>query len=176
MHTIVGKKKEKFIIVDEYLKSKPCTKTKSKASIYDFRTCDPLMIRNNDEAFLLDDVSIIVAYNKKKNDSIVMTDMLQYTNINQLSISEDCPPELISFFDPSVEYLHVKTSSKDTDIRLKFYDKEEITLNQLSEVNRYLSSGTIKGINTFLNAARAFENGGYLLVDELENHFNHEIV
>ena len=61
-------------------------------------------------------------------------------------------------------------------IRLKFFGKEEIALNQLSDLNRYLSSGTIKGINTFLNATRVFENGGYLIVDELENHFNREIV
>ena len=33
--------------------------------------------------------------------------MLRYTNINQLSISEDCPLDLIAFLDPSVEYLRV---------------------------------------------------------------------
>ena len=49
-------------------------------------------------------------------------------------------------------------------------------MNKTSELNRYLSSGTIKGINTFLNALRTFEKGGYLIVDEIENHFNHEIV
>ena len=102
--------------------------------------------------------------------------MLRYTNINQLSISEDCPLELITFFDPSVEYLKVSKNSKDTDICLKFKGKNEIVLNQFSELNRYLSSGTIKGINTFLNAIKTFQNGGYLIVDELENHFNQEIV
>ena len=49
-------------------------------------------------------------------------------------------------------------------------------MNQLSELNRYLSSGTIKGINIFLNAIKTFQSGGYLIVDELENHFNQEIV
>lgn len=49
-------------------------------------------------------------------------------------------------------------------------------LNQFSELNRYLSSGTIKGINTFLYAIRIFNNGGYLIIDELENHFNREII
>ncbi|MFR1904738.1 MAG: hypothetical protein ACLS28_02660 [Clostridium neonatale] len=44
------------------------------------------------------------------------------------------------------------------------------------ELNNYLSSGTIKGINVFLNAMLTFNNGGYLIVDELENHFNREIV
>ena len=49
--------------------------------------------------------------------------MLHYTNINQLSISKDCPPELIAFFDPSVEYLKVKEKGQDTDISLKFKEK-----------------------------------------------------
>ena len=141
-----------------------------------FDDVEPLLVRDNDEAFLLDDVSIMVAYNKKIKDPLVVTDMLQYTNTNKLSISHDCPPELIAFFDPSVEYLHVKKKGKDTDICLKFKGKKEIVLNQFSELNRYLSSGTIKGINTFLNAIKTFEVGGYLIVDELENHFNHEIV
>ena len=176
LHTVVGKKENKFIILDEFLKSKPSSKVKNKNAIFEFEDCEALLTRDNDEAFLLDDISIMVAFNKKTKDTLVVTDMFQYTNINQLSISEDCPPELIAFFDPSVEYLHVKAKGKDTDIRLKFFGKEEIALNQLSDLNRYLSSGTIKGINTFLNATRVFENGGYLIVDELENHFNREIV
>ncbi|MDO5563071.1 MAG: ATP-binding protein, partial [Synergistaceae bacterium] len=64
----------------------------------------------------------------------------------------------------------------DKAIWLKFKGKEEIALNQPSELNRYLSSGTIKGINTFVNAMRTFREGGYLIIDELENHFNKEIV
>lgn len=176
LHTVIGKKNNKFIIHDELLKSKPVSTVKNKASIFDFDDSETVLTRNNDDDFLLDDVSIMVAFNKKSKDILVMTDMLQYTNINQLSISEDCPTELIAFFDPSVEYLHVKTKGKDTDIRLKFVGKEEMTLNRLSDLNRYLSSGTIKGINLFVNAMSAFETGGYLLVDELENHFNHEII
>lgn len=176
LHTVVAKKKQKFVIKDEFLKTKPFAQVKNKTEIFSFDDSETLLTRNNDEAFLLDDVSIMVAFNKKNKDTLVITDMLQHTNINQLSISEDCPPELIAFFDPSVEYLHVKKSSKDADIRLKFKGKEEIALHQFDELNRYLSSGTIKGINTFLNAIKTFGSGGYLIVDELENHFNHEIV
>jgi len=175
-HTIIGKQKNRFIILDEFIKSKPCAKIKNKNDIFAFDYVATSLTRNKDEAFLLDDVSIMVAYNKKHPDTLSVTDMLHYTNINELSISEDCPAELIAFFDPSVEHLHVRKNGKDTDIRLKFFAGEEIPLNQMSDLNRYLSSGTIKGINTFLNTVRAFETGGYLIVDELENHFNHEIV
>lgn len=176
LHTVITRQNEKYYIKDEYLKSKSVTKIKNKNDVFVFDDCEPVVIRNNDEDFLLYDVSITVAFNKRNREQVAFTDMLQYTNINELSISENCPPELIAFFDPSVEYLNVKKSGKDTDIRLKFKGKDEIVLNQLSELNRYLSSGTIKGINTFLNAIKLFESGGYLIVDELENHFNREIV
>lgn len=176
LHSIIEKKDEKFIIFDECLKSKSYTKIKSKASIFDFESCDILLTRSNDEAFLLDDVSIMIAFNKKSKNILKMTDMLQNTNTNELHIAEDCPPELIAFFDPNIEYLRVRTENKDADIRLKFYDKDEILLSQISDLNRYLSSGTVKGINAFVNAIATFRNGGYLIIDELENHFNHEIV
>jgi hypothetical protein len=176
LRTCIVKENKKFVIKEESRRVTPFVKIKSKADIFVFDDVEPLLVRDNDEAFLLDDVSIMVAYNKKIKDPLVVTDMLQYTNTNKLSISQDCPPELIAFFDPSVEYLRVKKKSKNTDIYLKFKGKKEIVLNQFSELNRYLSSGTIKGINTFLNAIKTFEVGGYLIVDELENHFNHEIV
>ena len=43
-------------------------------------------------------------------------------------MSEDCPLELIAFFDPSVEYLKVNKNNKDTDICLKFKEKPEIVV------------------------------------------------
>ena len=176
LHTVVTRKGGKLFIKDEYLKSKPISKVKRKADIFDFNDNSSTLIRNKDEEFLLDDVSIIIAYNKKNKDRLALAEMLQYTNINELNFFENCPSELIAFFDPSVEYLSIQKDGKDTDIRLKFRNEEEVILNKVSELNRYLSSGTIKGINIFLYAIKTFETGGYLIVDELENHFNHEIV
>lgn len=176
LHTIIMKENARLVIKYETLKSKAASKVQAKKNVFDFTGCEICLSRNINAEFLLDDVSIMVAFNKKNAKHISFTDMLKYTNINQLNISEDCPLELIAFFDPSVEYLKVCNSVKETDICLKFKGKEEIVLNQFSELNRYLSSGTIKGINTFLNAIKTFESGGYLIVDELENHFNQEIV
>lgn len=176
LNTVIAKEKGKFVVKYETLKSKPLSKVNSKKTLFDFTNCEINLSRNNNSEYLLDDLSIMVAFNKKNKEELIITDMLQYTNINQLSISKDCPPELIAFFDPSVEYLNVKKKGQDTDISLKFKGKPELILNQFSDLNRYLSSGTIKGINTFLNAVKIFETGGYLIVDELENHFNREIV
>ena len=49
-------------------------------------------------------------------------------------------------------------------------------LNRAADLEQYLSSGTIKGIVTFSMAKAVLKSGGYLLVDEIENHFNKEIV
>jgi Fe-S cluster assembly ATPase SufC len=176
LHTVIGKRKDQYIILEETLKTKSSSKVTSKIKLFDFDDYDSMLSRDNNEAYLLDDVSIIVAFNKKAHDTLSMTEMLRYTNTNQLSISDDCPVEMIAFFDPSIEYLRVKTNSKDKDIRLKFAGDEEIILHRLSDLNRYLSSGTIKGINTFINALKVFNTGGYMIIDERENHFNREIV
>jgi len=175
LHTSIEKYKQKIFIANETLKAKPITKVKSKSDIFSFDNSETVLTRNTNNQFLLDDVSIMVAFNKQ-HKNIIFTDMLHHTNINQLSISKDCPPELIEFFDPNIEYIRVNNKDKDTTILLKFKDKEQLVLNQFLELNRYLSSGTIKGINTFLNAINTFKTGGYLIIDELENHFNHEIV
>lgn len=175
LQTVISKKDDKLVIVHETLKTKAITRDIRKKNVLDFKGIEINMSRQFNE-YLLDDVSIMVAFNKRNNEQIFASDMLQYTNINQLYLSADCPLELIAFFDPSVEYLRYEKENKDVRIILKFKDKEEIILNQFAELNRYLSSGTIKGINTFLRAVKTFEAGGYLIIDELENHFNREIV
>ena len=177
LQTTIARRKNKFVIIHETLKSKSVDKKLRKKNLLDFSSIEVSMSRQHiNSEFLLDDVSIMVAFNKRNKEELFFTDMLQYTNINQLNISEDCPLELIAFFDPSVEYLKLKNAESNTDICLKFKGKGEIILKQVSELNRYLSSGTIKGINVFISAMDTFKTGGYLIVDELENHFNREIV
>lgn len=66
--------------------------------------------------------------------------------------------------------------SKKSTIHLKFREKQEILLNNILEIDHYLSSGTIKGIVTFTIAREILREGGYLVIDEIENHFNKEIV
>ena len=84
--------------------------------------------------------------------------------------------EIVKYLDPTVEKLCFEKVQDKTIIRLKFAEKEEIVLNNSKELGLYLSSGTIKGIITFSMAETVLRTGGCLLVDEIENHFNHEIV
>ena len=166
----------KFIIPDEKLWSKECDRVKTKKGLYDFRDSDLKIRRDRNEQYLLDDVSIIVAENKKNSAQFFVRDMLEWTDRNILNVLGDFPKQLLTFLDPSIEYLKCTVVDKKVDIRLKFFSKEEIIINNQSELRNYLSSGTIKGLSVFMSAVFAFLAGGYLIIDEIENHFNREIV
>ena len=166
----------KLIITEERLWEKDATKVKTKKSLFEFNDSDIRIERNEKEQFLLNDVSVMIAINKEKQSNFPLRDMLMWTNHNMLNILGKFPKELLTFLDPSIEYFKCDIRKKPADIRLKFYESEEIMLNNPSEIEKYLSSGTIKGINVFMNALLCFMEGGYLIVDELENHFNEEIV
>lgn len=182
LETSIGKEvndvdgSEKLIITDEKLWSKEGTKIKTKKSLFDFAEVDFKEKRDKNEQYLMDDVSIIVAENKKKNMSLFICDMLEWTDHNILNVLGRFPKELLTFLDPSIEYLECSLIEKKVDIRLKFYCKEEIIINNPRALENYLSSGTIKGLGVFMSATFSFIEGGYLIIDEIENHFNREIV
>ena len=135
----------------------------------------PSAIRNQEEIYLPDDVSFIIAHNKKLNATVEVFSLLSYTNINVLPFTEDIPLEVIAFLDPTIEKLCFEQVEGKTFIHLKFKN-EEVILNNVVDLEQYLSSGTIKGIITFSMVKEVLQSGGYLLVDEIENHFNKEIV
>lgn len=167
---------EKLIIKDEKLWSKDGAKIKTKKRLFDFAEVDLREKRDKNEQYLMEDVSIIVAENKKKNMSLFISDMLEWTDHNILNVLGRFPKELLTFLDPSIEYLECSFKEKKVDIRLKFYGKEEIIINSPRILENYLSSGTIKGLGVFMSATFSFIEGGYLIIDEIENHFNREIV
>ena len=165
-----------YSIISERLWEKPIGSVRSKKYLTDFVGMKPTAIRNQEEIYLPDDVSFIIAHNKKVNDTAEVFSLLSYTNINVLPFTEDIPLEVIAFLDPTIEKLCFEQVEGKTFIHLKFKNEEEIILNNAVDLEQYLSSGTIKGIITFSMVKEVFQSGGYLLVDEIENHFNKEIV
>ncbi len=165
-----------YYILNEKLWEKPLQSVKSKKYLTDFSEMTPVSVRNADELFLSDDVSFVIAHNKKANDSLDICSLLSYTNVNVLPFTEDIPVDVIAFLDPTIEKLCFERNETKQIIHLKFYDEDEMVLNNAQELERYLSSGTIKGIVTFSMVKEVLRSGGYLLVDEIENHFNKEIV
>jgi len=170
--------KNKYYISSETLWTKSVNSVRSKNDLFDFTNVTSAQERKDDELFLLDDVSIMVAYNKTHNNSLEVMDSLDWTDFNGLRVLGDFPLSLVRFLDPTIEYLNCEEPSKDrkVEIRLKFYNKNEIVIHHPLEISKYLSSGTVKGINVFMAALVILQEGGYLLIDELENHFNKEIV
>ena len=181
LETVVAAKKTKtegiiYSIVSERIWSKKTEEIIARKAMLDFDGREPIMVRSGQEDFLSDDVSIMIALNKKTGENIRIVDLLLFTNINVLPFSEGIPPEVITYLDPTVESLYFDEKDQKKIIRLKFKDKEEIVLNNPLELNNYLSSGTVKGMIIFTLAKEVLQNGGYIVVDEIENHFNKEIV
>lgn len=181
LETVITAKKAKtgeyvYSILSERLWEKPIASVKSKKYLTDFDGIEPVDSRNSNEAYLSDDVSFIIAHNKKVNDAVDVFSLLSYTNVNVLPFTEDIPLEVIAFLDPTIENLCFEQAEGKTFIHLKFRDEDEIILNNAVDLEQYLSSGTIKGIITFSMVKEVLQSGGYLLVDEIENHFNKEIV
>ena len=165
-----------YSILSEKLLEKPIASVRSKKYLTDFTGMKPKVIRNQNEIYLSDDVSFIIAHNKKVNDTVDVFSLLSHTNISALPFIEDIPLEVIAVLDSTIEKLCFEQIEGKTFIHLKFKEKEEIILNNTVDLERYLSLGTIKGIIVFSMVKEVLQSGGYLLVDEIENHFNKEIV
>lgn len=165
-----------YRILSESLWSKQVDEVITRKSLLDFDGKDPVILRSGQEDFLSDDVSIMIAHNKKTGEKMRVVNLLQFTNINVLPFSDNIPAEVITYLDPTVESLRFDEKDQKTVIRLKFKGKEEIVMNNPIQLNNYLSSGTVKGMITFTLAQEVLQKGGYIVVDEVENHFNKEIV
>lgn len=165
-----------YRIISEKIWSKPTNEITTRKLMLDFDRKEPVMVRSGQEDFLSDDVSIMIARNKKTGENMRIVNLLLFTNINLLPFSENIPAEVITYLDPTIESLQFDKKDQKSVIRLKFKGKEEIVLNNPIELNNYLSSGTVKGMITFTLAQEVLQKGGYIVVDEVENHFNKEIV
>lgn len=165
-----------YRIVSEELWKKSLDKVKTKKQLTDFNGLKPVEKRNGSEKYLSNDVSMIIAQNRKNNEHIAIANLFSFTNTNTLPLTDQIPESIITFLDPTVESLYLEHNENKSLIHLKFKGSKEMLLNSAAELELYLSSGTIKGITTFMYAINVMEKGGYLLIDELENHFNKEIV
>lgn len=131
--------------------------------------------------FLRDDYSVfstIVNKLEKNKKTNCVLDEIEMTNSNELNISKEFPIEFIKYFDPSIESLEIITEEilgKKVNVELKFKDGASYQV-PLIELSNYLSSGTIKGINLFMDIEKTLVSGGYLLIDEIENHLHKSIV
>lgn len=80
---------------------------------------------------------------------------------------------VLKVFDSRIEHLEVEDAGRA--FVLTFANAAPLTLSAegLAEV---LSSGTVRGLALVQRAMAALKSGGYLLVDEIENHLNRQLV
>lgn len=138
-----------------------------------------------DNPFLKKEDSIFSSIlNKYKISLPSVIDLGRLTNFNFLvSFSSKMPLSFVNYLDPSIEDFkmlknEIEGTSKgsDTKYSIKFKDSDKEIITDSFNLDNYLSSGTIKGINILTNAMVVLMTGGYLLVDEIENHLNKSIV
>ena len=152
---------------------KPLQSVKTAEEFLDFCGVKPVYIRNNDNPYLPDDVSIVIAHNKKNQDSIesyrlTSADMCA-TNLWNL---ENIPEKIIRNFDSSIEKINFEHSCRNKLLHLKFHGENELILRNAHEMEKYLSRGTINGAAIFQVAKDALETGGYLLIDDIEHYLS----
>lgn len=81
---------------------------------------------------------------------------------------------ILHVLDSNIEYLHKR--SDDSGFDLKFKTEKRPMLIGADELRRVLSSGTLRGLNIVGRLLPVLGSGGYLLVDEIENHLNKQLV
>lgn len=86
---ILGKTNEaEYFIQSERLWEKSISSVKSKKYLTDFTSIEPIAVRSNNEMYLSDDVSFIIAHNKKYNAS----NDIKKSDANQSGMLEGTTP------------------------------------------------------------------------------------
>ena len=121
---------------------------------------------------------IMNAYSQNASN---VQDLCSITNHNLISaVMFDLLIPFAQYLDPSIEFIRLKelpvTQSSRTVFEIKFKQHENVLAVEPRDLELYLSSGTIKGISCFSAIAIALSRGGYVLIDEIENHLNKTIV
>ena len=164
--------------VAERLWEKTASSRINKRNLLDFESATLVDERTNDHNYLSDDVSIAIALRKrsKQKDGEFAVYLSAFTPTKWFVPRDSIPVEVISLLDSSIEYIPTELVNERSVTRLKFYGQKELVLADRAELGVYLSSGTIKGITVFSQAIEVLKHGGYLFLDEIENHFNRELV
>lgn len=119
---------------------------------------------------LKDSDSIVTAFTR--NCTCTYSSTLPMTNVNFVYTNGPMNPLLLKVLDKGISEAVVN----DRMLKVKFNwksDTEEIDIMNAEEL---LSSGTIKGNTVFNRIIEVLITGGYMLIDEIENHLNKKLV
>ncbi|KAB1636620.1 AAA family ATPase [Adlercreutzia muris] len=167
----------------ERLYAKPATASTTSKNLFDFSGAQPDVDRDMvKSSFLKKEDSIFsIVMNKYDQSNNSVQDLCSITNHNWIStIALGLIVPFAQYLDPSIEYIHLETPPSAQPSRIvfeiKFKQQSQAIAVELRELDLYLSSGTIKGISCLSAISIALAQGGYVLIDEIENHLNKTIV
>lgn len=162
---------------DEILYEKNVSLVLKKDNINQFNKTDISITRKELKkkvAFLRDEDSILYYIKPQDKNSrrlfytLINENMVNYYRVNGKASMID-----INIFDNSIEEL----VSEKEQIRVKFKNKDDqMFCSYIPNESYLLSSGTAKGGNILFWVKNIIRNGGYLIIDELENHFHKRLV
>lgn len=177
IESVVARNKHgQFVFEEERIWIKKIDKVKKWLYTFTEKQLETVRSKEN-SPYLADDMSMIIA-RMKNHEPQEIIDLISETNKNVMKTAGQIPVPIVGFLDKSIDYLYEeKDANNNLMIRLKFKGQnQEIYLNNHQHLEAYLSSGTIKGLNVLVAVEKVFKAGGILIIDEIENHFNKEIV
>lgn len=171
---------EPRLVFDEEIVSKVHAGNLNKAALADwdnlFVNSTPIAKRSELDSIWqgsgLDDISMF-ATSLNSRPALITLSAIRADVSLRLRENFEGLDDILRVFDPGIKHLNVEDSGRA--FTLHFEGREPIVLSErgLEEV---LSSGTVRGLSLIQRALHALNAGGYLLVDEIENHLNRQLV
>ncbi len=167
-----------FYYEEEVLKRKSKSRVTSKKNIFDFTKIENYkeVRRSRLKTELLDvlkdDDSIAIL--ATKGTKVTVTTMLDAVDERTDPINGIIDKKILNVFDENIRSLE-KVQGED-GVSIEFENNNIKIKSPSVALEDLISKGTIKGQKIIENAIIALKSGGYLIIDELENHLNKELV
>lgn len=131
--------------------------------------------QEKDNPYLQDDVSIASSLKGVKGTVFPLGQNANFNFPAWLGVPSE---EALHVFDPNIQNLSIRRDKDgNSQYTLSFKNRDDFTYggSPMGLVN-LLSSGTIKGLTILPGVIRTLKLGGYVFIDEVENHFNKKII
>lgn len=158
--------------VYKYPQSSITSKKKFEALSYDVPalTRDYFNNEENEYIVLKDTDSIVTAFTRDAKCTYSTT--LPFTNLNFIYTDGPMNPLFLKVLDKGISEAVVS----DRMVKVRFNWKNGLDEVDIMNAEKLLSSGTIKGNTVFSDIVYVLRTGGYMLIDEIENHLNKKLV
>lgn len=167
----------KLYYTDEILSYKNINKVQNKKDIFNFsdEVVEKTISRNNlkeeESRFLKEDDSIAII--ATRGNTVTTNYMLDGEASDITDITGSVDKNILNVFDSNLKTVEAVA---DDNVKIEFKNSQNSYQVSQPFLRQLISAGTIKGQSIIKSAITALKSGGYLVIDELENHFNKELV